>query len=104
MIILKSGTDLTLYYVLSFLIFIIIISFGQKEFIKISHFFFFLFQLLNTEKLPIFASVLQVSFLLFESLRTHLKFQLERYLSRLTEIIVSDSSKISYEHREIALG
>ncbi|CAH1405648.1 unnamed protein product [Nezara viridula] len=62
-----------------------------------------LLALLNTEKLPIFASVLQVSFLLFESLRTHLKFQLERYLSRLTEIIISDSSKISYEHREIAL-
>uniref|UniRef100_A0A224X4T3 Putative guanine nucleotide exchange factor n=2 Tax=Triatominae TaxID=70999 RepID=A0A224X4T3_9HEMI len=62
-----------------------------------------LFSLLHSERLPVFSAVLQVSFLLFESLRTHLKFQLEYYLTRLTEIIVSDSSKISFEHREIAL-
>lgn len=60
-------------------------------------------QLLNTERLSIFASVLQVSFLMFESLRTHLKFQLELYLTKLIEIIVSDSLKVTYEHKEIAL-
>lgn len=40
---------------------------------------------------------------MFESLRTHLKFQLEFYLTKLIDIIVTDSGKISYEHKEIAL-
>lgn len=40
---------------------------------------------------------------MFESLRTHLKFQLELYLTKLIDIIVTDSGKISYEHKEIAL-
>ncbi|XP_054265993.1 Golgi-specific brefeldin A-resistance guanine nucleotide exchange factor 1-like isoform X2 [Macrosteles quadrilineatus] len=62
-----------------------------------------LFMLLNSERLSIFAANLQVSFLLFESLRTHLKFQLELFLSRLSEIIVSDNSKISFEQKELAL-
>nr|CAD7256018.1 unnamed protein product [Timema shepardi] len=62
-----------------------------------------LFSLLNTERLSIFAADLQVSFLLFESLRTHLKFQLELYLTRLIDIVVSDSPKVGYELREIAL-
>lgn len=53
--------------------------------------------------MSVFAADLQVSFLMFEALRTHLKFQLERYLTKLTEIILSDSAKISYEHKEIAL-
>lgn len=58
---------------------------------------------MSTERLSIFAADLQVSFLLFESLRTHLKFQLEYYLTKLIEIIVSDSPKITYEQKEIAL-
>ncbi|XP_023229448.1 Golgi-specific brefeldin A-resistance guanine nucleotide exchange factor 1-like, partial [Centruroides sculpturatus] len=62
-----------------------------------------LFSLLLTEKLSIFAAVLRVCFLLFESLRTHIKFQLEMYLTRLIEIIISESSKVPYEQREIAL-
>nr|CAD7399100.1 unnamed protein product [Timema cristinae] len=62
-----------------------------------------LFSLLNSERLSIFAADLQVSFLLFESLRTHLKFQLELYLTRLIDIVVSDSPKVGYELREIAL-
>lgn len=40
---------------------------------------------------------------MLEALRTHLKFQLELYLSKLIEIIVSDSVKVTYEHKEIAL-
>lgn len=40
---------------------------------------------------------------MFESLRTHLKFQLELYLTKLIDIIVSDSLKITYEHKELAL-
>lgn len=62
-----------------------------------------LFSLMSTERLSIFAADLQVAFLLFESLRTHLKFQLEYYLTKLTEIIISDSPKITYEHKEISL-
>jgi hypothetical protein len=63
-----------------------------------------LLQLLNSERLSIFAADLQVSFLLFEALRTHLKFQLEFYLTRVIDIIISDSPKIIYEQKEIALG
>nr|CAI5834185.1 unnamed protein product [Callosobruchus analis] len=62
-----------------------------------------LLSLLNTERLPIFAADLQVSFLMFESLRTHLKYQMECYLNKLMSIIVSDSAKITYEHKEMAL-
>ncbi|XP_050501190.1 Golgi-specific brefeldin A-resistance guanine nucleotide exchange factor 1 [Diabrotica virgifera virgifera] len=62
-----------------------------------------LFSLMNTERLAIFSLDLQVSFLLFESLRTHLKYQLEHYLKKLIEIILSDSPKVTYEHKEIAL-
>jgi brefeldin A-resistance guanine nucleotide exchange factor 1 len=40
---------------------------------------------------------------MFESLRTHLKFQLEFYLTKLIDIIVTDSGKVSYEYKEIAL-
>ncbi|KAL3273590.1 hypothetical protein HHI36_015022 [Cryptolaemus montrouzieri] len=62
-----------------------------------------LFSLLNTERLSVFAADLQVSFLMFESLRIHLKFQLEFYLTKLIDIIVSESIKVTYEHKEIAL-
>ncbi|KAK5641442.1 hypothetical protein RI129_009989 [Pyrocoelia pectoralis] len=62
-----------------------------------------LFSLLNTERLSIFAADLSVSFLMFESLRTHLKFQLEFYLTKLIEIITSDSMKVTYEHKELSL-
>lgn len=62
-----------------------------------------LFSLLTTDRISVFAADLQISFLMFESLRTHLKFQLELYLTKLMEIIVSDSVKVTYEHKEIAL-
>lgn len=62
-----------------------------------------LFSLMSTERLSIFAADLQVAFLLFEALRTHLKFQLEFYLTKLMEIITSDNPKITYEHKEISL-
>lgn len=53
--------------------------------------------------MALFTADLQLSFLLFEALRTHLKFQLEHYLTKLIDIIISDSIKISYEQKEIAL-
>ncbi|CAH1968968.1 unnamed protein product [Acanthoscelides obtectus] len=62
-----------------------------------------LLSLLNTERLSVFAADLQVSFLMFESLRMHLKYQMECYLNKLMSIIVSDSAKITYEHKEMAL-
>ncbi|XP_025837202.1 Golgi-specific brefeldin A-resistance guanine nucleotide exchange factor 1-like isoform X2 [Agrilus planipennis] len=62
-----------------------------------------LISLLHTERISIFAVNLQVSFLMFESLRIHLKFQLELYLTKLIEMITSDAIKVTYEHRELAL-
>ncbi|XP_072050985.1 Golgi-specific brefeldin A-resistance guanine nucleotide exchange factor 1-like isoform X2 [Amphiura filiformis] len=62
-----------------------------------------LFALLQSDKLSLFAASLRVCFMLFESMRTHLKFQLEMYLHRLTEIIVSESPRIPYEQREMAI-
>lgn len=62
-----------------------------------------LFSLLSNERLPIFAADLQVCFLLFESMRFHLKFQLENYLIKLTDIIGSENTKVTYEIRELAL-
>ncbi|XP_015907017.1 Golgi-specific brefeldin A-resistance guanine nucleotide exchange factor 1 isoform X3 [Parasteatoda tepidariorum] len=62
-----------------------------------------LFALLSVERLTIFASALRVSFLLFEALRTHLKFQLEMFLKSLLDMISTESSKVSYEQREISL-
>ncbi|KAL0274869.1 UNVERIFIED_CONTAM: hypothetical protein PYX00_002898 [Menopon gallinae] len=62
-----------------------------------------LFSLLHAERISIFALDIQVLFLMFESLRTHLKFQLEFYLTKLMEMIASDSVKITYEQKEIAL-
>jgi brefeldin A-resistance guanine nucleotide exchange factor 1 len=59
--------------------------------------------LLQSERLSIFAASLRLSFLLFEAMRSHLKLQLENYLLRLCDIITSDSLKITYDHREIAL-
>ncbi|KAG8181269.1 hypothetical protein JTE90_018788 [Oedothorax gibbosus] len=62
-----------------------------------------LFALMSIERLTVFAAALRVCFLLFEALRTHLKFQLEMFLKTLMEMITSEMSKISYEQREISL-
>lgn len=62
-----------------------------------------LLALLSTPRLSIFVSSLRVSFLLFESLRTHLKFQLEMYLTKLMELIVSESPHVSRDHKELSV-
>ncbi|XP_076292687.1 sec7 domain-containing protein garz [Lasioglossum baleicum] len=59
--------------------------------------------LLGTDRLSILAADLQVSFLLFESQREHLKFQMEHYITKLMEIVCSDSNRIAYDQRELAL-
>ncbi|CAH1155460.1 unnamed protein product [Phaedon cochleariae] len=62
-----------------------------------------LFSLMSTDRLSIFAADLQVAFLMFESLRSHTKYQLESYLNKLIDILRSESAKVTYEHKEIAL-
>ncbi|ERL94183.1 hypothetical protein D910_11465 [Dendroctonus ponderosae] len=62
-----------------------------------------LFSLLTSERISIFSADLQVSFLMFESLRRHLKFQMEKYLTKLTDIIVTENQKVTYEHKEVSL-
>ncbi|XP_074647787.1 Golgi-specific brefeldin A-resistance guanine nucleotide exchange factor 1-like isoform X2 [Tubulanus polymorphus] len=62
-----------------------------------------LYSLLHSERLSLFNGALRVCFLLFESQRSHLKFQQEHYLTKLMDIIVSESPRISFEQREIAL-
>ncbi|XP_022822522.1 Golgi-specific brefeldin A-resistance guanine nucleotide exchange factor 1 isoform X2 [Spodoptera litura] len=60
-----------------------------------------LLSLLSTERISIFALDLQVSFLLFEALRTHLKFQMEAFYKKIIEIISADTTKAIYELKEI---
>ncbi|VVC44252.1 Hypothetical protein CINCED_3A003322 [Cinara cedri] len=59
--------------------------------------------LLSYEKMPIFSSSLRLAFLVFESMRQHLKFQLEYYMSSLINIVVNENSKIPYGKKEMAL-
>ncbi|XP_031779125.1 Golgi-specific brefeldin A-resistance guanine nucleotide exchange factor 1 isoform X2 [Nasonia vitripennis] len=59
--------------------------------------------LLGTDRLSILAANLQVSFLLFESQREHLKFQMEQFIVKLMDLVNSDSNRIAYEQRELAL-
>ncbi|XP_018410095.1 PREDICTED: Golgi-specific brefeldin A-resistance guanine nucleotide exchange factor 1 [Nanorana parkeri] len=62
-----------------------------------------LFQLLNAERLNLYASSLRACFLLFESMREHLKFQLEMYIKKLMDIITMENPKMPYEIKEMAL-
>ncbi|XP_064286683.1 Golgi-specific brefeldin A-resistance guanine nucleotide exchange factor 1 isoform X1 [Passer domesticus] len=62
-----------------------------------------LFQLLSVERLNLYAASLRVCFLLFESMREHLKFQLEMYIKKLMEIIAVENPKMPYEMKEMAL-
>ncbi|ESO85819.1 hypothetical protein LOTGIDRAFT_130403 [Lottia gigantea] len=60
--------------------------------------------ILSMDRLSLFAASLRVCFLLFESMRGHLKFQLEIFLTKLADIIVSESPKVSHdETKEVAL-
>uniref|UniRef100_A0A663LU88 Golgi-specific brefeldin A-resistance guanine nucleotide exchange factor 1 n=1 Tax=Athene cunicularia TaxID=194338 RepID=A0A663LU88_ATHCN len=62
-----------------------------------------LFQLLSVERLNLYAASLRVCFLLFETMREHLKFQLEMYVKKLMEIITVENPKMPYEMKEMAL-
>ncbi|CAL8298087.1 unnamed protein product [Merluccius merluccius] len=62
-----------------------------------------LFQLLNVERMNLYTNSIRCCFLLFESMRGHLKFQLEMYLKKLMDIITSENVKMPYEMKETAL-
>ena len=53
-------------------------------------------------RLPILMVSLRVCILVFESLRTHIKFQLEMFMAKLTDIITSEAPNL-YSHKELAL-
>lgn len=54
--------------------------------------------------MPIFSSSLRLAFLVFESMRQNLKFQLEYYMTNLINIVVNENSKIPYGKKEMALS
>uniref|UniRef100_A0A8C2K691 Golgi-specific brefeldin A-resistance guanine nucleotide exchange factor 1 n=1 Tax=Cyprinus carpio TaxID=7962 RepID=A0A8C2K691_CYPCA len=60
-------------------------------------------QLLGVDRMNLYAASIRVCFLLFESMREHLKFQLEMYLKKLMDIITSENPKMPYEMKEMAL-
>lgn len=62
-----------------------------------------LYNLLAIDRLSIFTNVLRVTFLLFESLRGYLKLQLEHFMIKFMEIIVSEMKPISLEQKEITI-
>ncbi|KER31396.1 hypothetical protein T265_12974 [Opisthorchis viverrini] len=59
--------------------------------------------LLYSDRVWLFAATLRVCFMLFESMRKHLKLQLEVYLQRLIAISSPDNESTGYERREVAL-
>ncbi|KAJ3610286.1 hypothetical protein NHX12_022379 [Muraenolepis orangiensis] len=62
-----------------------------------------LFQLLGVERMNLYTASIRCCFLLFESMRGHLKFQLEMYLKKLMDIVTSENMKMPYEMKEMAL-
>ena len=62
-----------------------------------------LFALLNSERLSLLAAASRLCFLLFESARTRLKYQLETYIMKLMDIVAHESPKVAYERRLVAL-
>ncbi|CAB1343546.1 unnamed protein product [Coregonus sp. 'balchen'] len=62
-----------------------------------------LFQLLSVDRMNLYTASIRAYFLLFESMRGHLKFQLEMYLKKLMDIITSENMKMPYEIKEMAL-
>ncbi|CAB03915.3 Golgi-specific brefeldin A-resistance guanine nucleotide exchange factor 1 homolog [Caenorhabditis elegans] len=52
-----------------------------------------LLQLLDTNRLPVLAATNRCCFLLFESMRMHMKFQLESYLKKLQSIVLTEEKQ-----------
>jgi len=62
-----------------------------------------LISLLSTERVGMFSASLRCCFLVFSTLRSSLKLQLEKFLNKLCDLIGSESTRISYEHKELSL-
>jgi len=62
-----------------------------------------LISLLGTERIGLFSSSLRCCFLVYSSMRPHLKLQLEFFLSKLSELINSESPRISFEQKQLSL-
>ena len=62
-----------------------------------------LVSLLSSERIAVFSSALRCCFLLFDSLRSHLKLQLEHFLLKLADTIATESARVSYEQKELSL-
>ncbi|KAL9961546.1 hypothetical protein ACROYT_G030504 [Oculina patagonica] len=62
-----------------------------------------LFWLIQCDFLGLFTMALRVCFLLFEGLRTHLKFQMEMFFKKLMDILALDLQSVHYEKRELIL-
>ncbi|XP_063047451.1 Golgi-specific brefeldin A-resistance guanine nucleotide exchange factor 1 isoform X2 [Engraulis encrasicolus] len=62
-----------------------------------------LFQLLSVDRINLYSASIRVCFLLFESMRGNLKFQLEMYLKKLMDIVTCENPKLPYEMKEMAL-
>ena len=60
--------------------------------------------LLSSERVATFSSTLWISYLVFATQRKHLKYQMEIFLTRLMEVVNSETNpKITYEHKELVL-
>jgi len=62
-----------------------------------------LITLLGSERIGVFSSSLRCCFLIFNALRPNLKLQLEFFLIKLSELISSESPRVSHEQREMSL-
>jgi len=62
-----------------------------------------LISLLGTERIGVFSSSLRCCFLLFSSLRPSLVLQLEFFLVKLSDLINSESHRVSQEQKELSL-
>ncbi|XP_022788096.1 Golgi-specific brefeldin A-resistance guanine nucleotide exchange factor 1-like isoform X3 [Stylophora pistillata] len=62
-----------------------------------------LFWLIQCDVLGLFTMAMRVCFLLFEGLRTELKFQMEMFFKKLMDILSLDPQIVPYEKRELTL-
>lgn len=62
-----------------------------------------LFWLIQCDVLGLFTMAMRVCFLLFEGLRTELKFQMEMFFKKLMDILSLDPQSVPYEKRELTL-
>ena len=62
-----------------------------------------LVSLLFAERVSTFASALWISYIIIVTQRKYLKYQLEIFLTRLIDVVSSESQRVTYEHKELVL-